>query len=204
MTVLTIAMSLGLGILSWSFAEYALHSGYAHRAKGRNRFSREHLKHHSNGLYFAASREKALAGSVAFAATTPAAIWIAGVAHGLCFAGAFACTYLTYEYLHRRVHTHAPRTAYGQWMRRHHLHHHYTRPRENHGVTSPLWDHVFRTRIPAGIVRVPEKRICEVAWLIGDDGEVKPEYAGHYVIARPQAARIARKDQGLPTTIEPC
>ncbi len=192
MTVLTISLSILLGVLTWSFAEYALHNWYGHGAKGRNRFSREHLKHHTNGQYFAPALEKALGATIALAIATPAAVWAMGLLHGLCFAGAFATTYLVYEWFHRRCHTHAAFTRYGDWLRRHHLHHHYTRPKENHGVTSPIWDVVFGTLTPSAMVRVPERKIFEVPWLVDDDGEVKAEFANHYTIARPRHAELRR------------
>lgn len=191
MTILFVAISLTLGLFTWSFAEYALHNWYGHLAKGRNRFSREHLKHHSNGQYFAPTVEKAMAACIALAIATPAAVWIAGPLLGLCYAGAFSATYLTYEWFHRRCHTHAPKSRYGAWLRKHHLHHHYTRPKENHGVTSPLWDYVFGTLTPSSIVRVPERKIFEVPWLVDENGEVLPEFAEDYVIARPHAKRKA-------------
>ena len=34
-------------------------------------------------------------------------------------------TYAAYEILHRRIHTHPPANAYGRWMRRSHLYHHF-------------------------------------------------------------------------------
>jgi len=185
MIIVYLAASTILGILSWSFSEYALHNWYGHRAKGRNRFSREHLKHHTNGQYFAPASEKAIAASLALAVAMPAAIWIAGPLYGLWYAGAFASTYLAYEWLHRRCHTHAPSSRYGAWLRQHHLHHHYTRPKENHGVTSPIWDLVFGTLTPSSIVRVPERKTFEVPWLVDENNEVRPEFAEHYVIARP-------------------
>ena len=189
MIIFYVALSLILGTSTWSFAEYALHNWYGHRAKGGNRFSREHLKHHTNGQYFAPAREKALAASLALAIATPAAVAVAGLLLGLCYASAFAATYLAYEWFHRRCHTHAPKSRYGAWLRKNHLHHHYTRPKENHGVTSPFWDVVFGTRIPSSTVRVPERKIFEVPWLVDENNEVRAEYADHYVIARPHQKR---------------
>jgi sterol desaturase/sphingolipid hydroxylase (fatty acid hydroxylase superfamily) len=34
----------------------------------------------------------------------------------------------------------------GRFLRQHHMAHHYTKPDRNFGVSSPLWDLVFRTR----------------------------------------------------------
>ncbi|MCP4447854.1 MAG: hypothetical protein GY811_21330 [Myxococcales bacterium] len=118
-TILYLPIRLVLGVLTWSFAEYALHNWYGHLAKGRNRFSREHLKHHTNGQYFAPTWEKAIAASIALAIATPVTLWIAGPLIGLSYATAFAATYLAYEWFHRRCHTHAPKTRYGAWLRKH-------------------------------------------------------------------------------------
>ncbi len=177
-------LSSFLGIATWSFAEYALHNWYGHRPKGKNHFSREHLKHHANGTYFASTKTKVLAALAVLAVVAPLAIVIVGVTYGLVYALSFTCTYAIYEWLHRRCHTHAPRGRYGAWIRKHHLHHHYTRPKENHGVTSALWDYVFGTHTPAGIVRVPERKTFEVPWLVDVNNEVRPEYAEHYTIAK--------------------
>jgi|GEM_PF-2761762 len=49
------------------------------------------------------------------------------------------------------MHTRAPRTPWQQWFWRFHFHHHYGNPRVNFGLTSPLFDHVFRT------IEVPEQ-----------------------------------------------
>ena len=64
---------------------------------------------------------------------------------GITFAVGFIIMYGTYEVIHRRIHTHAPLNAWGEWARRHHLVHHHVAPKLNHGVTTSLWDHVFGT-----------------------------------------------------------
>ncbi len=51
---------------------------------------------------------------------------------------------------------------------------------QNHGVTSPFWDHVFGTFVAVDVVRVPRR--LAMRWLIDDDGAVLPEYADRYEI----------------------
>ena len=46
------------GVLTWSFAEYALHDWYGHRQRGKNDFSREHLTHHAKREYFTPTWKK--------------------------------------------------------------------------------------------------------------------------------------------------
>ena len=76
------------------------------------------------------------------------------------------------------------RGAYGRWARRHHLHHHFASPKKNHGVTSPLWDWVFRTyAAPRPQLKIPPKQV--MAWLLDEEGAVKPPYQDDYVLIRP-------------------
>ncbi len=61
------------------------------------------------------------------------------------FAG-FIAGYLTYDYTHYHLHHHVPRTAAGKQLREQHMRHHFQDHRYGYGVSSPLWDFVFRTR----------------------------------------------------------
>jgi sterol desaturase/sphingolipid hydroxylase (fatty acid hydroxylase superfamily) len=57
----------------------------------------------------------------------------------------FLMGYLAYDYIHFALHTCRPRTRVGRFLRRSHMIHHYVTPEARWGVSSPLWDHVFRT-----------------------------------------------------------
>lgn len=54
--------------------------------------------------------------------------------------------YLIYEWVHYSAHHREPRTALGRRFRAHHLRHHFKDSTTNFGISSPLWDVVFRTR----------------------------------------------------------
>lgn len=60
------------------------------------------------------------------------------------FAG-FIFGYLAYDYTHYYVHHFVPRTDFGKRLREHHMRHHFQDHRFGYGVSSPLWDAVFRT-----------------------------------------------------------
>lgn len=178
-----ILTSAALGAWAWTFAEYAIHNWVGHLGKGRNEFSREHLAHHRDGNYFAPARKKARMAALVIAAVGPLAVVVAGWTAGAAFTTSFVATYLGYEWLHRRCHTHAPTGPYGRWVRKHHFYHHFNSPRRNHGVTTPLWDLVFGTYARTDRVRVPAKHA--MSWLVDPaTGEVWPRYAADYVIAR--------------------
>jgi sterol desaturase/sphingolipid hydroxylase (fatty acid hydroxylase superfamily) len=57
----------------------------------------------------------------------------------------FILGYLAYDYTHYHVHHHTPRTKLGKRIREQHMRHHFQDHRYGYGVSSPLWDVVFRT-----------------------------------------------------------
>jgi sterol desaturase/sphingolipid hydroxylase (fatty acid hydroxylase superfamily) len=190
-----IGVSFAVGAVGWSFAEYFLHNVGGHVARGRTRFSREHLQHHAERLYFTPWQAKVAIAVPQVAIVTSLAVFAAGWADGVAFAVGFLGAWLTYEVLHRRLHTHPPTGAYGRWARKHHFAHHFTAPHLNHGVTSPIWDLVFRTHLPVEQVRVPPK--MAMPWLVDPaTGEVFEAYAGDYALARRRGAR--REAAGSP------
>lgn len=183
--IATTLFALTLGALLWTFLEYVFHRWLGHRWK-KNIFGKEHTRHHSQGDYFAPAWKKAGAALIFVGVLSGPAVWLAGLVHGSAFTFGFASFYLAYEWLHLRDHTHAGIGFYGRWARRHHFYHHFGDPSKNHGVTSPIWDLVFRTyKTPTKIV-VPEK--LKMRWLTQDSGEVWPQFAEHYAIRRRKRA----------------
>ncbi len=166
-----------LGSLTWTLLEYVIHRFLGHEPKLRpNPFATEHIRHHSEGDYFAPTWKKGLAALGATALLSGPAVWLAGAPLGLSFVAGLIAFYGVYEVLHRREHTHAGFGWYGRWSRRHHFAHHYSDARFNHGVTTPLWDLVFRTYRPVHTIRVPAKFV--MPWLKDPaTGQVRPEFA---------------------------
>ena len=58
---------------------------------------------------------------------------------------AFLIGYLIYDYMHYYLHHAVPRTKLGKRLREQHMRHHFQDHRYGFGVSSPLWDAVFRT-----------------------------------------------------------
>lgn len=186
-------LALGLGIAAWSAAEYSLHRWIGHGPKKKRpdslaaqlspagliaEFNAEHLAHHANPQYFAPTSHKVAAAAVVSTALAALASTIVGRRHGTSPGAGFGAAYLGYELLHRRIHTHPPTSAYGRWRRRHHLLHHHRSPRDNHGVSSGLWDVVFNTAVPLERVKVPRRMVP--AWLVDADGAVLAPFADDY------------------------
>lgn len=166
------------GALFWTFMEYVLHRFVFHGPGGGGPGAREHRTHHAHVDYFAPWWQKGAAAVAVTAVLWPLASWAAGGAAGAAFTAGFVFAYGLYEWLHRRAHTHAPRGRYGRWLRRNHFAHHFVDPRRAHGVTTPLWDVVFGTRLPLGRLRVPRK--MAMPWLVDGRGRLREAYARDY------------------------
>lgn len=63
------------------------------------------------------------------------------------FAG-FVVGYLIYDTTHYAVHHFGMPTAWGRYLKKRHARHHFVDPDRDYGVSSPLWDVVFRTFTP--------------------------------------------------------
>ena len=182
-----------MGGLAWTASEYAIHRFIGHGPKRElepslwrkltpgglaAEFNAEHLAHHADPSYFAATARKARAAAVAVPLVGALAAPLLGRRRAAAFAIGFGVVYGGYEVLHRHIHTRPPTGPYGRWARRQHLLHHHKTPRLNHGVTSALWDVVFSTHVPVERVRVP--RHVAPVWLVDASGEVRPEFAADY------------------------
>ncbi|MBN8610845.1 MAG: sterol desaturase family protein [Deltaproteobacteria bacterium] len=182
----TTALLLGLllpgaafaaGLILWTFLEYVLHRFAFHERMLGQRVAREHLEHHAKVDHFAPLSHK-----VALAVPVLGAIfglaWLvttAPIAAGLALG--VVTGWLSYEVLHRRIHVAAPLNAYGRWARRHHLSHHFGNAKLNHGVSSPIWDHVFGTHAPRATVLVPRRHATKFPWLLDDASRAPKELA---------------------------
>lgn len=175
-------VALLAGALSWTLVEYLMHRFRGHDAQSSAAFARHHLQHHSDPRYFAPLRYKLASAARATLLLIGPALLAWGAWAGGAFVLGFLACYGWYEWLHAHLHSHAPANAYGRWARRHHFTHHFRATKRNHGVTSPLWDLVFRTHAAPGQVRIPRRHAPD--WLCDPaTGEVYSEWAGDYALS---------------------
>jgi dihydroceramide fatty acyl 2-hydroxylase len=146
---LQIVLLVAVGLLIWTLTEYWLHRLVFHwepdHALGRRLHFIIHGVHHDHPndrlrLVMPPAVSVPLAALFLWAFIlifgTPAAYPI--------FAG-LILGYLGYDYTHYHVHHHTPKTRLGRRLREQHMRHHFQDHRYGYGVSSPLWDVVFRT-----------------------------------------------------------
>ena len=187
---MTFLLWLLAGAFGWTFTEYGMHHWNGHLARGKLKFSREHLAHHRESDYFTSNLTKVQMATPIVLAVFGVTWWWVGVLAAAGFTLGLGGAYIGYEWLHWACHALAPTTRFGRWARRHHFYHHFTSAKYNHGVTSPLWDVVFRTHRAPGMIRVPPKHV--MPWLVDQSGALRPEYAADYaLIVKDRAAAVA-------------
>ena len=180
--ILAGAALAALGMALWTLGEYVMHRFAMHALRGKGMASREHLRHHAERDSVLESWYFAWTGVIAVgvALSINAARLLGPV--GVCLGAGWVAGYGFYDWIHWRAHRRPVAHPYERWVRRHHFHHHFGHPTSNHGVTTPVWDLVFGTyeRVD-GPLRVPRR--LAMVWLVDDDGQVRPEYAGDYALA---------------------
>jgi len=142
-----------VGLLIWTVLEYFFHRVLFHthfrRPWLREIVNRSHLSHH------AAPRDpKQILVIPSFGLVVSAAIYpilfvltrnlftASGIISGIWLG------FLYYEAVHYRVHVSLSDSPLLRYQRRAHFYHHFSNPHSCYGVTSPLWDHVFRSYRP--------------------------------------------------------
>lgn len=170
---LGVAASAGyfaLGLLIWTFIEYLLHRFAFHAPEEIMRETHEisagleldqpvipalptprhviyfifHGVHHE----YPSDSRRLVMPPVASIPMGLAAWGILSVAFGGAVIPAFAgllVGYLVYDTTHFVVHHRSLPTALGKAIKKAHMRHHFLDPDEDYGVSSPLWDIVFRT-----------------------------------------------------------
>ena len=173
--------SVILGMVFWTFMEYMLHRFLGHEWLWRNKFRKEHQKHHHLKDYFTSNFDKVLTSVVFGSLTFGLAHFIVGFKLSCIFTTSFICMYLIYEFLHRSCHINAPKNDYEAFIRRHHFYHHFENEMVNHGVTSPIWDILFGTYEKATLVSVNKRFVMR--WLCEEGtSRVKQAFENQYRI----------------------
>jgi dihydroceramide fatty acyl 2-hydroxylase len=137
------------GLVTWSLTEYAMHRFVFHLAPASP--GRRRLQFIVHGVHHAdpddATRLVMPPAPAALAAAVLYTLFRAVLGGEWIdpFFAWFLLGYLVYDYTHFAIHAWRPRTSLGRYLRHRHMLHHFVTQEARWGVTSPLWDWVFRT-----------------------------------------------------------
>jgi sterol desaturase/sphingolipid hydroxylase (fatty acid hydroxylase superfamily) len=142
------------GLFVWTLVEYILHRWIFHwqprSPRLRDRFYPVHQLHHDVQEWDRIVAPPLMA--VPLVVILLGIVWLClGQPTVFPFFGGFLIGYLVYDYTHYATHYVRPLTWIGKGLRRRHLQHHFACPDRWYGVSSPLWDYVFRTHVPRGV-----------------------------------------------------
>ncbi len=149
-----IPLGILLGAFLWTIAEYALHRFLFHYEPTTPRMQRLFFLFH--GVHHAQPQDK-----TRLVMPLPVSVPLALLFYGLftlvlstllqaplwvnpTMAG-FIAGYLAYDLTHYATHHLPMRSRWAKYLKRHHMMHHYKDPHARFGVSSPLWDIVFKT-----------------------------------------------------------
>jgi sterol desaturase/sphingolipid hydroxylase (fatty acid hydroxylase superfamily) len=143
-----------LGLFLWTLAEYTLHRFIFHYKAKTPTAERVFFLFH--GIHHAQPQDK-----TRLVMPLPVSIPMGLLFYGLFtlvldvllkagqwvnpMAAGFVSGYLIYDLTHYAQHHFQMRSGYAKYIKRHHMAHHYKSPDTRYGVSSPLWDWVFRT-----------------------------------------------------------
>lgn len=149
MSAPAIAGWAALGALSWTLLEYGLHRFVFHFEPDPGSELQKDASWLIHGIHhdYPWDRDR-LVMPPTVTALIALIVWLAfrwlGSAEHAWMAGMVG-GYVWYDLTHYYLHHAAPTTAFGKWLRRYHLVHHFQTPEKRYGITTPLWDHVFGT-----------------------------------------------------------
>lgn len=164
----TFVLAAFLGVFLWTLVEYLLHR-FAFHYDAKNAFGKR-VVYIMHGLHHDDANDPTrlvmppvpalIYGAVLFLLFRA----ITGPVFVEPFFAFFLVGYLSYDYIHYYVHHFVPKNPIGKYLKKYHMLHHYAAHGAKWGVSSPLWDYVFRTveeHVPPG--QSPSKRPPEAS-----------------------------------------
>jgi sterol desaturase/sphingolipid hydroxylase (fatty acid hydroxylase superfamily) len=152
------ALYFAFGLLVWTATEYLLHRFIFHYHPTSEFGKRIHFIFH--GVHHDYPRDKKRLVMPPSASIPLAAFFyflfslFLTMAHLFAFFPAFLLGYLVYDMLHYAMHHYNFKSGVMKRIKQHHMLHHYNDPDHGYGVSSSLWDIIFRSGFPN-----PSKRV---------------------------------------------
>lgn len=139
-----------IGIFVWTFAEYALHRFVFHYEPKTDWGKRLHwLMHGVHHDYPQDAKRLVLPPGLSIIFSTILFIFFylfIPIPTIYPYFSGFLLGYLFYDIGHYAIHHFSFKSNFFKKIKLHHMKHHYVEPNESYGVSSPLWDIIFRTQ----------------------------------------------------------
>ena len=140
-----------LGLFLWTLAEYVLHRWIFHfmptGEAWKKRWYPVHQQHHDVEEWDRLVAPPLMSIPLFFVFLGLFYAW-PGTPYMLPLFSGFIVGYLAYDYIHYYTHFARPKNAIGKALRRRHMMHHHAHHDKWYGISSPLWDYIFRTHVP--------------------------------------------------------
>jgi dihydroceramide fatty acyl 2-hydroxylase len=149
LAALEIVLLVLAGLVLWTLSEYWLHRKVFHWDPDHPIGHRLHFVIHGVHHDHPNDRMRLVmppGASIPLAALFFGLFWlIFGLPTALPLFAGFLIGYLMYDYTHYYLHHFVPKSELGKRLREQHMRHHFQDHRYGFGVSTPLWDVVFRT-----------------------------------------------------------
>jgi dihydroceramide fatty acyl 2-hydroxylase len=149
MGALELVLLVLAGFVLWTLSEYWLHRKVFHWDPDHPIGHRLHFIIHGVHHDHPNDRMRLVmppGASIPLAALFFGLFWLVfGLPTALPLFAGFLIGYLVYDYMHYYLHHFVPKSKLSKRLREQHMRHHFQDHRYGFGVSSPLWDVVFRT-----------------------------------------------------------
>jgi 4-hydroxysphinganine ceramide fatty acyl 2-hydroxylase len=149
LALIAVAGLILLGVLIWSLVEYTMHRFVFHYEPKSKWGKRLHFLMHGVHHDYPQDASRLVMPPVL---SIPLAFFFYGlflVVFGsltpAVYAG-FLVGYLCYDMIHYATHHFSMKRGVWLWLKQYHMRHHYKDDHSGYGVSSPIWDYVFRTK----------------------------------------------------------
>ena len=159
--VLSAVLLAGAGWLSWTFGEYLAHR-FAFHYEPRTEWGRvflhyAHAGHHDDPKVVRLILVPVIISVPILTSYAVVGYWLVG-AGALAFVAGHAAGYLYYEHVHYCCHHGRRKLGWTKTQRKLHMYHHFKDHDRWFGVSTHLWDYVFRTHVPKSEAEQAEPR----------------------------------------------
>ncbi|HLM30746.1 MAG TPA: sterol desaturase family protein [Solirubrobacterales bacterium] len=148
-SALELVLLFAAGLLIWTLSEYWLHRKLFHWDPDHPIGHRLHFIIHGVHHDHPNDRLRLVmppAASIPLAALFFGIFWLVfGLPTAFPLFAGFLAGYLAYDYTHYYLHHFVPKSDLGKKLREQHMRHHFQDHRYGFGVSTPIWDVVFRT-----------------------------------------------------------